>query len=132
MIARLRLLTVIALLAVTIIGLGLKSYTGSGRWWFNNWGASVMYELFFMLVAFFWLPRRRFVIPIALTVCCITCLLECLQLWHPPPLEVVRSTFVGRMVLGHAFSWWDFPAYPMGCLMGWWLCRRLAGATAHD
>ncbi|MEE9212976.1 MAG: DUF2809 domain-containing protein, partial [Phycisphaeraceae bacterium] len=67
-----------------------------------------------------------------------TCALEFAQLWHPPWLQMIRSTFLGRAVLGTTFSWWDLPIYPVGCALGWlWLrglckwCDRAAGPPAH-
>jgi hypothetical protein len=42
-----------------------------------------------------------------------TCLLEFLQLWHPPLLEAVRSTFIGRTVLGTSFTWNVYAASTM-------------------
>jgi len=120
----LRLQIVLALLAVTAFGLGAKFYPGPGRWWVNNFGpASVAYEVFFMLLALLVVPRRGAVTPIAVGVCVMTCILELLQLWQPPWLQAVRSGFLGGALLGNEFSWWDLPAYPIGCTLGWFLLR---------
>jgi len=126
--ARTRTRVLLALAAVTALGLGLKHYTGPGRCWVNNFGpASVAYELFFMLLVFLLVPRRSAIVPIAVGVCAGTCILEVLQTWKPPWLEAVRATFLGRTLLGTTFSWWDFPAYVVGCALGWvlllWLSR---------
>ena len=118
----------IALAIVTIFGFAMKYYPGPGRWWVNDWGpASVAYEVFFMLLAFLVIPRRGAIMPIAVAVCAVTCGLEFLQLWHPPWLTAVRSTFIGKGLLGNTFSWWDLPAYAVGCLAGWFFLRWLAG-----
>ena len=118
----LRLRIILALLAVTAFGLAMKFYPGPGRWWVNDWGpASVAYEIFFMLLAFLAVPRRGAITPIAVGVCATTCVLEVLQLWQPPWLDAVRSTFLGGALLGDSFSWWDLPAYPSGCILGWFL-----------
>ena len=62
------------------------------------------------------------VLPILLLV--VTCALEVLQLWHPWFLEKVRSTFLGKALIGTTFVWWDFPHYFLGSLIGWvWLKR---------
>jgi len=125
---RIRVLAVLAV--VTALGLALKFYAGPGRWWVNNWGpASVAYELFFMLLVFLFVPRRSAIAPIAVVVCVTTCALELLQTWKPPWLEAVRAMFLGRTLLGTSFSWWDMPAYVVGCLLGWWLLHRLAGGS---
>ena len=113
-----------ALVVVTALTFALKFYPGPGRWWVNNWGpASIGYELFFMLAAFLIWPRREAVTPIAVVVCLATCALEFLQLWQPQLLQSLRATFLGKALLGTSFSWWDFPAYFVGCLCGWWLLR---------
>jgi hypothetical protein len=124
----LRLRLVVALPVVAVLSLGAKFYPGPGRWWVNNYGpASVGYEIFFMLLVFLIVPRPSAITPIAVGVCAATCVLEGLQLWQPPWLKTIRSTFLGGALLGGSFSWWDFPAYPAGCLLGWLLLRRLVG-----
>src|SRR3954469_7215078 len=40
---------------------------------------------------------------IAAGVLAVTCVLEFLQLWHPPLLEWLRSFFLGRAILGSYF-----------------------------
>jgi len=55
-----------------------------------------------------------------------------LQLWQPPWLQTIRSTFLGGAVLGNSFSYWDLPAYPIGCLLGWWLLHRLTPRPETD
>ena len=121
----------IALSIVTVLGFAMKYYPGPGRWWVNDWGpASVAYEVFFMLLAFLVIPRPKAITPIAVSVCLATCVLEFLQLWRPPWLTAVRSTFIGKGILGTTFSWWDLPAYAVGCLIGWFLLRWLAGGPA--
>lgn len=125
-----RVRAVVALAAVAALGFGAKFYPGPGSWWVNNWGpASVAYEVFFMVLVWLVVPRRDAITPIALGVCSATCVLEFLQLWHPAWLEALRSTFVGGALLGTTFSWWDLPAYPIGCLAGWFLLRWLLGSS---
>ncbi len=104
---------------VIAIGLGCKYYRGAGSEVINNFGpASVAYVLLWMLLLFLIVPRVECVWQIAIGVCLGTCLLEFLQLWHPPWLEALRATLLGRLVFGNTFSWWDFPAYFIGCLLG--------------
>ena len=126
--ATIRIRVILALAVVVPLGFAAKFYSGPGRWWVNNWGpASVPYVLFFMLLVFLLVPRKRAIIPIAVGVCTVTCLLELLQMWQPPWLQAIRTTFLGKALLGNAFSWWDMPAYFIAAALGWWLLHWLGG-----
>jgi hypothetical protein len=95
----------------------------------NNSLGGVFYVLFWCLVVFWCLPQAR---PqwITLTVLSVTCLLEGLQLWHPPFLEWPRSYLIGQILLGTTFSWSDFPYYFIGAELGWLWIQALRLATA--
>ena len=122
---------VLALLVVTPAGFLFKFYSGPAQWWFNNYGAGLLYEVFWILVAFFFWPKKELVNRIPLWVFVVTCTLETLQLWHPWFLEKIRSYFLGRALIGTSFTWWDFPHYVIGCLIGWlfikWIIKRHEG-----
>jgi hypothetical protein len=115
------------LLLIGPLGVWFAEYAGPGRWWFNNGIASVCYELFFILIAFLVWPGRGAVRRVPVIVCLATIALEFLQLWQPAFLQTVRATWAGQAVLGNAFAWSDLPAYPLGCLLGWLLLRRIVG-----
>lgn len=121
--------TIFSLLIVTAMGFFFKFYNGFGQQWLNNYGAAIFYEIFWCLFAFLFLKSRKAVNPIPIWVFAITCLLEFLQLWHPPLLEQMRSTLVGRLLLGSTFSWWDFPHYAIGCILGWLWLKQLAAKS---
>ena len=124
MVSRIRVETIAAILVVSALGFAAKFYPGPGATWINHFGpASIAYEIFLMLVIFTVVPRRVAITPIAIAVCVVTCSLEFLQKWQPSWLQAARATFVGRTLLGHDFSWWDFPAYPVGCVLGWFVLR---------
>lgn len=110
------------LLLIVIVPAGFytKFYAGPGQQWVANSVGGLLYEVFWCLVFAFIAPRCR-PAKIALLVFGVTCMLEFLQLWHPPFLESLRSTFIGRTVLGNAFNWMDFPYYAAGCLSGLYL-----------
>jgi len=122
---------VLALLVVTPAGFLFKFYSGPAQWWFSNYGAGLLYEVFWILVAFFFWPKKELVNRIPLWVFVVTCTLEALQLWHPWFLEKIRSYFLGRALIGTSFTWWDFPHYVIGCLIGWlfikWIIKRHEG-----
>jgi hypothetical protein len=105
-----------------------KLYSEPGRRWFNDFGAGLLYEIFWILIVFAIFPRIKLINKIPVWVFIITSALEVLQLWHPKFLEMIRSFFIGRALIGTTFSWWDFPHYAIGCYLGWlwlrWLNER--------
>lgn len=119
-----------SLLVITPLGFLCKLYVGPGQNWFNNYAAGVLYEIFWCLVLFLFWPHRESAARIAVSVLVVTNVLEVLQLWHPWPLEQIRSTFLGRALLGTTFAWWDFPHYVLGCALGWFWMHRILGAKA--
>jgi hypothetical protein len=85
----------------------------------------VLYVIFWILAVFLILPSEKAANTIPVWIFLITCALEILQLWHPPILEKVRSHFLGRTLIGTSFTWWDFPHYGVGSIIGWVWIRRI-------
>jgi len=103
------------------LGLASKSYQGAWDWWVRDYAGDILYEIFWILLIASILPKSS---PfwIAFWVFSATSLIEFFQLWQPPFLTEIRSTFWWRMLLGTTFVWWDFPHYLLGCVFGWlWL-----------
>ena len=117
----------VSLLTIVPIGFCSKFYTGRAANWVNNSLSGVFYEIFWCVLLFLFLDNAK---PwfIATSVLMITCVLEFLQLWHPPFLEFIRSYFIGRALLGTSFTWFDFPYYFLGCGVGWLWMRWLQHA----
>jgi hypothetical protein len=117
-----------ALLVVTPAGFLFKFYSGPAQRWLNDYGAGLLYEVFWILVIFFFLPKKVLTNTIPFWVFIVTCALEILQLWNPWILEKIRSYFLGRALIGTSFSWWDFPHYAIGSVLGWllikWIIKR--------
>lgn len=115
--------TTLALLVIVPVGFATKFYSGPAAHWVNNLLGGLFYDLFWCLFFFCLFPSARprwIVAPVFLA----TCVLEILQLWHPPVLEAIRHYFLGRTLLGTTFSWLDFPFYVAGCALGWfWIVR---------
>lgn len=122
--------TILSILIITPIGFASKFYRGPAAVWVNDSLGGTFYVMCWCLVAFLFFPKGK---PgkIALTVLIITCLLEFMQLWHPPLLEWIRSYFIGATILGTSFVWSDFPYYFLGCGMGWLWLRRLAAKPSQ-
>jgi len=106
------------LLAVVIfLGVASKFYAGPAQIWVRWQAGGILYVMSWMLLALLIWPMvsLRFV---ATTVLACTCLLEVLQLWHPAALDGIRSSFIGHALIGSTFSWWDFPNYVLGAVLG--------------
>jgi len=108
----------VSLIVIIPLGMATKFYRGWGQWWINDYAGGILYEsLWMILVALAW-PRLK-LWKVAIAVFLFTCFLEVLQLWHPPLLQAMRSPFLGKLILGTTFVWWDFPHYAIGCSLGW-------------
>lgn len=114
----------LTLVIIAIIGIFSKLYSGPFENWVNNSLGGVFYVIFWCLFAFLFFTRSRPWI-IAVSVLCVTCFLEFLQLWHAPALELIRSNVLGKALIGSAFVWSDFPYYFIGCALGWVWIKQL-------
>lgn len=111
------------------LGFLAKFYHGMAEIWFQNYAVGILYEMFWCLILFYIFPVKRYITPIVLGVFLITSLLEFSQLWHTPFLELIRSTFIGRTLIGTSFAWWDFAHYVIGCIMAYiWMSFLLKKA----
>lgn len=122
-----RALTAVWIAAATLAGFGLKLYPGPGSDWPNNYGAGVLYEVFWILIFYFACPSALLVKGAPVLVFILTSAFEFLQLSHAPVLENIRSTFLGRTLIGTDFVWLDFPHYFLGCFLGFLLVKRIHG-----
>ncbi len=100
------------------IGFATKYYSGAGSIWVNNYLGGIFYVAFFVLLVAIIKPDISKWLTVG-SVVGVTCALETLQLWHPPLLEIMRSSFLGRSLLGNSFDWWDFPYYIIGGYVGY-------------
>lgn len=106
----------VALVAVVPLGFYTKLYSGPWEHWVNNSLGGVFYVIFWSLLLSLLLPEvRRWKVIILIFL--ITCSLEFMQLWHPPFLERVRSTFLGATLIGNSFVWLDLLHYLLGSLV---------------
>ncbi|MGO9257281.1 MAG: DUF2809 domain-containing protein [Bryobacteraceae bacterium] len=114
----------VSLIFIVPIGFYSKFYRGPAADWVNDSLGGFFYDIFWCLMVFLvrphWKPRW-----IAAGVLGATCVLEFMQLWHPPFLELIRSHFLGRTIIGTTFDWMDFPYYFIGSGVGWYWLERL-------
>ena len=120
-----RNLTILSLLVSFLLGLLTKFYTGPAQFLVNNYVSSIPYETCWCLLFFWLIPTRKAVQQIPIWVFIVTCILEFLQLWHPPFLELLRANLLGKLILGSQFDPWDFIAYVIGSFLGWLWLRQI-------
>ena len=100
------------------IGLLSKVYTGIGASWVNDYSGDIVYEIFWCLFFFWFFPQPQNILLIPLLVFIMTSVIEITQLWQGNILQAIRRTIIGKLLLGTTFSWWDFPHYLLGCILG--------------
>lgn len=114
----------LSLCIIIPVGFGTKFYQGPFEWWMNDYVGGSIYEIFWcFVVVILWPAMNEWIV--GTWVFLITSFLEFFQLWHPPFLEVIRSTFLGRTLIGQSFTWMDFPYYIIGCVLGGLWIREL-------
>ncbi len=118
----------IALLVIVPAGFYTKFYSGQFEFTVHNYLGGFFYEIFWILLFVMLFPRAK-ASTVALTFFVATCGIEFLQLWHPPFLELLRSNFIGRTILGNSFTWYDFPWYLAGSLAGYLLAKGIKKAA---
>jgi hypothetical protein len=121
-----RFLMVVAL--VTPLGFYTKFYSGPGSTWVAGNAGGFLYVVFWIFVVLALFPRLS-ALSVAVAVAIVTSALEFAQLWHPPFLERIRSTFLGRALLGSTFAWSDFPYYAAGALAAYAAARAIRSGT---
>ncbi|MFC2138448.1 DUF2809 domain-containing protein [Bacteroidota bacterium] len=123
--SKINFITIIAIVSITILGFGSKFYNGPINEWVNNSLSGMFYVIFWCLVVFLFFKSP---IKISIIIFLITVLLEFMQLWHPPLLERIRSTFLGRTLIGNSFVWTDIIYYFVGCIISYiflnWLTKK--------
>jgi len=115
---------IIVLFIIIPFGFYTKIYSGAGHEWVNNKLGGVFYEIFWCLLFYFLLPKSK-PIFIVLWVFIITVLLEFVQLLNYSFLEIIRSNFIGKTLIGSTFSWSDFPYYIAGSLLGYFIINTI-------
>lgn len=100
-------------LVLLIIALGIISRR-------IDWVPLFVGDMFYAMMVFFIIKflsstlRTEYVTVISLSVCCI---IEISQLYKADWINAIRSTLIGRLVLGRGFLWSDLIAYTFGVVL---------------
>lgn len=105
------------ILLVAALGISAKLLPFAKGTWICNHLSGLFYVTELCLILYLFFPDHSSGV-LGLGAFFITALLEILQLWHPAFLEWVRSSFIGRSILGSTFNWMDYPYYVGGAVLG--------------
>lgn len=120
----LRAAFLLTVLAVTPLGFATKLYSGPGEHWMHLYAGDILYPVFWYFLFLTFFPRFNPYLLAGLNLA-FDCLCECTQLLHTPHLESIRSTFIGRTIIGNGFDSHDFYYYIIGNILALVLYRLL-------
>ena len=102
------------------IGFGTKFYSGIFAPWVNNSLSDVIYEIFWAIFLFLLFPKLKIIYNV-LIIFLFTSVIEFTQLINTPLLNLIRSNFIGKSLLGNTFVWSDFFYYALGCTISYYI-----------
>lgn len=112
-----RLLYFIAILVVIVAGLASRRYPWLFPEYMGKYPGDALWALMVFLgwgIVFPAISTRR----LAVYALATSFVDEFSQLYHAPWIDSIRSTFLGHIILGSGFMWFDFAAYAIGILIG--------------
>ena len=121
---RRRLAFLVTVLAVTPLGFATKLYVGVGESWVHLYAGDILYPVFWYFLFLTFFPRFNPYLLAALNLA-FDSICEFSQLLQTPLLESIRSTFIGRTLIGTGFDSHDFYYYLIGNILAVILYRFL-------
>lgn len=91
------------------------------EWFFPvvaKYGGDVIWAGMFLFVLRIIFPRANLV-KLAILNYALGVLDETSQLWHTPILDAIRSTTIGKLILGLGFMWSDIVCYAVGTVLAY-------------
>jgi hypothetical protein len=116
----------VAFIGVVALGLATRRYPHLFPAFLGKYPGDALWALMvFCGLGFLnpWLPTLR----LAVYTLLISYVDEFSQLYQGPWINAVRGTYVGHLILGSNFSWYDMAAYTLGVALGV-LCKAMAGS----
>ena len=126
-----KLSLIIASILMIPLGIGCKIFNGAGSEVISNKLAGTVYVVFWTLLFQFLYIRTR-PLKIAVWVFIVTSALEFSQLLKFGFLNQIRTSIIGRSLIGSSFSFSDFIFYFIGAAFGWFLIRVLQKIFYND
>ncbi|RPI00024.1 MAG: DUF2809 domain-containing protein [Calditrichaeota bacterium] len=113
---RLTLMLIIAIL--TPLGFATKFYHFAGKAWVNNYAGDILYPMFWFFCLLLIFPRFS-PSAAAILVFLFSSLVEFTQLFSTSLTQFMRSSFLGRVLVGSSFSLIDIFYYAVGAFAAW-------------
>jgi hypothetical protein len=114
----------ILLLLLVPVGLSTKFSTGVADDWVYDYGGDIFYPAFWYFLIK--LLRPDFPKAKAALIVLLFCITVEMSQWIDMPLfRWGRHHFLGRVLLGTDFSWWDIVYYAVGCAASLFLDRSI-------
>jgi len=112
-----RLLQTVALVLVLGAGLLWRSHYLPLSPFLSKYGGDALWALAVFLAAGLWFPRAS-TLRITLVALGFAWGIELSQLYHAPWIDELRSSLLGRLILGSTFNVPDLLAYVIGIVFG--------------
>ncbi len=112
-----------AFIAVTVLGLASRSYPALFPAALGKYPGDALWALMVFCGLGFISPHLS-APRLAVYTLLISYVDEFSQIYHAPWIDTDRSTYVGHLILGSTFSWFDMLAYTVGVAFGV-LCQAL-------
>ncbi|NIA29087.1 MAG: DUF2809 domain-containing protein [Actinobacteria bacterium] len=115
-------MTIVSILLILVpIGFSTKFIGGA---WVHNYMGDIFYPMFWFFLILFFYPQFP-PVKLASTVFVFSTAIEFTQLLSSPLLTQIRSTFIGRTLIGTGFVPVDIFYYFIGCIFAICLHRIL-------
>lgn len=121
-----RLVHLAVLVVITPLGFATKFYGGPGAAWVNSYAGDIFYPIFWYFLFFFLCPNSR-KWPVAAGVFWFSTAVEFTQLLDNGVLSWMRSSFIGRTLVGTGFVWADIFYYLVGSVLAITLYNKAEG-----
>jgi hypothetical protein len=118
-----RIVHILSACGLVVLGLAIRWF-GSSTGWLNNYGGGIVYVWFWSVTVLAVWPYARTGRVVG-SVLGATCLVETMQLWHPPWLESIRASPFGSIFLGRTFDALDIVHYVVAAAIGYGALRWL-------
>lgn len=114
----------IVMLFLVPLGFATKFYSGPGRDWIVNYAGDILYPMFWFFLVLFIQPKSS-PVKLACAVFIFSTAIEFTQLLTFPILVQIRSTFIGRTLIGTGFVPIDVLYYFIGSALAFGSYRLL-------